>query len=69
MWQPLGRLHSSWSALDPLFGQRVPGKQLHLTGYPFRYYSHQIPYFGSGLGSGVVRASLLIYWLLLLSFG
>ena len=47
--------------LTPLFGQRVPGKQLLMTlvillGIIFI----QIPYFGSGLGSGVVRASLLI---------
>ena len=47
--------------LTPIFGQRVPGKQLLMTlvillGIIFI----QIPYFGSGLGSGVVRASLLI---------
>ena len=47
--------------LTPLFGQRIPGKQLLMTlvillGIIFI----QIPYFGSGLGSGVVRASLLI---------
>lgn len=47
--------------LTPLFGQRVPGKQLLLTlVILLGIILIQIPYFGSGLGSGVVRASLLI---------
>ena len=47
--------------LTPLFGQRVPGKQLLMTlVILLGIILIQIPYFGSGLGSGVVRASLLI---------
>ena len=47
--------------LTPLFGQRVPGKQLLMTLIILLgIILIQIPYFGSGLGSGVVRASLLI---------
>ena len=53
--------------LTPLFGQRVPGKQLLMTlVILLGIILIQIPYFGSGLGSGVVRASLLI---LLAAFG
>ena len=47
--------------LTPLFGQKVPGKQLLMTlVILLGIILIQIPYFGSGLGSGVVRASLLI---------
>lgn len=47
--------------LTPLFGQRVPGKQLLMTlVILLGIILIQIPYFGSGLGNGVVRASLLI---------
>lgn len=47
--------------LTPLFGQRIPGKQLLMTlVILLGIILIQIPYFGSGLGSGVVRASLLI---------
>ena len=47
--------------LTPLFGQRVPGKQLLMTlVILLGIILIQIPYFGSGLGSSVVRASLLI---------
>lgn len=47
--------------LTPLFGQRVPDKQLLMTlVILLGIILIQIPYFGSGLGSGVVRASLLI---------
>lgn len=47
--------------LTPLFGQRVPGKQLLMTlVILLGIILIQIPYFGSGLSSGVVRASLLI---------
>ena len=47
--------------LTPLFGQRVPSKQLLMTlVILLGIILIQIPYFGSGLGSGVVRASLLI---------
>lgn len=47
--------------LTPFFGQRVPGKQLLMTlVILLGIILIQIPYFGSGLGSGVVRASLLI---------
>ena len=47
--------------LTPIFGQRVPGKQLLMTlVILLGIILIQIPYFGSGLGSGVVRASLLI---------
>ena len=47
--------------LTPLFGQKVPGKQLLMTlVIILGIILIQIPYFGSGLGSGVVRASLLI---------
>ena len=47
--------------LTPLFGRRVPGKQLLMTlVILLGIILIQIPYFGSGLGSGVVRASLLI---------
>ena len=47
--------------LTPLFSQRVPGKQLLMTlVILLGIILIQIPYFGSGLGSGVVRASLLI---------
>ena len=47
--------------LTPLFGQRVPGKQLLMTlVILLGIILIQIPYFGSGLGRGVVRASLLI---------
>lgn len=47
--------------LTPLFGQKVPGKQLLMTlVILLGIILIQIPYFSSGLGSGVVRASLLI---------
>lgn len=47
--------------LSPLFGQRVPGKQLLMKlVILLGIILIQIPYFGSGLGNGVVRASLLI---------
>lgn len=47
--------------LTPLFGQRVPGKQLLMTlVILLGIILIQIPYFGSDLGNGVVRASLLI---------
>lgn len=47
--------------LTPLFGQKVPGKQLLMTlVILLGIILIQITYFGSGLGSGVVRASLLI---------
>ena len=47
--------------LTPLFGQKVPGKQLLMTlVILLGIILIQIPYFGSGLGSSVVRASLLI---------
>ena len=47
--------------LTPLFGHKVPGKQLLMTlVILLGIILIQIPYFGSGLGSGVVRASLLI---------
>lgn len=47
--------------LTPLFGQRVPGKQLLMTlVILLGIILIQIPYFDSGLGNGVVRASLLI---------
>lgn len=47
--------------LTPLFGQRVPDKQLLMTlVILLGIILIQIPYFGSGLGNGVVRASLLI---------
>lgn len=47
--------------LTPIFGQKVPGKQLLMTlVILLGIILIQIPYFGSGLGNGVVRASLLI---------
>ena len=54
-WRLLGRLPFLLvCSLTPLFGQRVPGKQLLMTlVILLGIILIQIPYFGSGLGSGV----------------
>ncbi len=53
--------HSSWSALLTLLWSEVPVQTAYDIGcHPLGIILIQIPYFGSGLGSGVVRASLLI---------
>lgn len=47
--------------LTPLFGQKIPKKQLGMTLLILLgIVLIQIPYFGRGLGEGVVRASILI---------
>ena len=47
--------------LTPLFGQKIPGKQLGMTLLILLgIVLIQIPYFGRGLGEGVVRASIII---------
>ena len=47
--------------LTPLFGQKIPRKQLGMTLLILLgIVLIQIPYFGRGVGEGVVRASILI---------
>ena len=47
--------------LTPLFGQKIPGKQFGMTLLILLgIVLIQIPYFGRGLGEGVVRASIFI---------